>query len=236
MTTLAADQKRCSKCGATKALDAFFRNRSRKDGLHPWCRQCCRAAYVGRRPPGSRRNSYPSTRNELRPPPANKRCPTCGQLKPISEFRAHRAFPDGRTPRCSECLRGFAREYGRKRREDPEFRKRRSLANRRWYERRREVRLSTGRERYELLRADVLRAYGSTCACCGETTPEFLGVDHTNGGGNEHRRRLGITSGQNFYLWLKRQGFPKDGFRLLCHNCNTARGHRGVCPHERRTE
>ena len=171
MSTLASDQKRCSKCSETKALDAFFRNRSRKDGLHPWCRLCCRADYLGRRPPGSKRYTYPSTRNELRPPPANKRCPTCGQLKPITEFRAYRAFPDGRTPRCGEGLRGFAREYWRRRREDPEFRERRRLANRRWYERRREARQAIGRERYDLLRTEVLRAYGSTCACCGKRLP-----------------------------------------------------------------
>jgi hypothetical protein len=40
--------------------------------------------------------------------------------------------------------------------------------------------------------------------------------------------------GRGFYMWLKRQGFPRDDFRLLCHNCNHARGSYGHCPHERR--
>jgi hypothetical protein len=34
-------------------------------------------------------------------------------------------------------------------------------------------------------------------------------------------------------FWLKRNGYPK-GFRVLCHNCNSARGLYGYCPHKRR--
>ena len=32
--------KTCTKCGETKPLDEFNRDRSRKDGRHPWCRAC----------------------------------------------------------------------------------------------------------------------------------------------------------------------------------------------------
>lgn len=31
--------------------------------------------------------------------------------------------------------------------------------------------------------------------------------------------------------WLKKMGFPKDAFRLLCFNCNMGR-RLGPCPHE----
>ena len=78
----------------------------------------------------------------------------------------------------------------------------------------------------------MLAAYGHRCACCGEAEAEFLAVDHVNGRGNKHLKELNVT-GRGFYLWLKRQGFPRDGFRLLCHNCNSARAHYGYCPHER---
>jgi predicted HNH restriction endonuclease len=30
---------------------------------------------------------------------------------------------------------------------------------------------------------------------------------------------------------LKRQGFPKDEFQLLCSNCNQAKHRYGQCPH-----
>jgi len=45
-----------------------------------------------------------------------------------------------------------------------------------------------------------------------------------------------IGPGRSFYLWLKRHGYPADEFRVLCHNCNAARGYYGYCPHERDKE
>jgi hypothetical protein len=80
------------------------------------------------------------------------------------------------------------------------------------------------------IRARVLAAYGGCCVCCGEAEPRFLSVDHINGGGHLHRKAVG--SGCAFYYWLKRQGYPKDDFRLLCHNCNQAMKFRRPCPHE----
>ncbi len=81
------------------------------------------------------------------------------------------------------------------------------------------------------LRAEVLQAYGNMCACCEEVEPKFLSIDHPNNDGAEHRRRIGVNSGFHFYLWLRREGFP-EGFQVLCHNCNQAKGSYGQCPHE----
>lgn len=78
---------------------------------------------------------------------------------------------------------------------------------------------------------DVIVAYGGKCVCCGEAAEAFLTVDHINGGGRAHLRSIKRTPGLHFYIWLKKQGFPKDQFRLLCMNCNFALGHYGVCPH-----
>lgn len=60
---------------------------------------------------------------------------------------------------------------------------------------------------------------------------EFLTIDHINGGGREHRKFTG-GFGVGFYLWLIHNGFP-EGYQVLCYNCNCAKGHHGVCPHER---
>ena len=68
------------------------------------------------------------------------------------------------------------------------------------------------------------------CACCGERHYEFLAIDHTNGGGQEHRKTIRKGGGQ-FVAWLKKQGWP-EGYRVLCHNCNMALGSYGYCPHE----
>lgn len=35
--------KRCSKCGETKAVSEFNKNRRAKDGLYHWCQECARA-------------------------------------------------------------------------------------------------------------------------------------------------------------------------------------------------
>jgi hypothetical protein len=82
-----------------------------------------------------------------------------------------------------------------------------------------------------LLRAEVLREYGHACACCGESAQEFLALDHIFNDGGEHRREI-KRAGSRTYAWLKRNGFPKDRFQLLCHNCNMAKAFYGQCPHQ----
>jgi hypothetical protein len=79
-----------------------------------------------------------------------------------------------------------------------------------------------------LLRQLVFDRYGgAVCVCCGEQTFEFLGIDHVDGGGSKHR--ASIPSG-NLYRWLKQNNFP-DGYQVLCHNCNLAKGFYKRCPH-----
>jgi hypothetical protein len=84
---------------------------------------------------------------------------------------------------------------------------------------------------YDRLRNKVLtEGYGGKCVCCGLDDHESLTIDHVNGGGQKHLAEVG--AGYMFYQWLKRQGYPRDGFRALCMNCNFSRGQFGYCPHE----
>jgi hypothetical protein len=49
------------------------------------------------------------------------------------------------------------------------------------------------------------------------TTLEALTIDHVNGGGSKERKnswKVGIR----FYMWLKKNGYPK-GYQTLCMNC-----------------
>lgn len=78
------------------------------------------------------------------------------------------------------------------------------------------------------VRQKVLTHYGAICKCCGETTEQFLCLDHVKGGGNKHRNEIG--SGSYMYLWIIANNYP-DIFQVLCHNCNTALGLYGFCPH-----
>ena len=83
-------------------------------------------------------------------------------------------------------------------------------------------------------RAAVVEHYGSKCACvgCNEKRVEFLAFDHIEGGGNAHRRTLSKMDLRDFARWIIKNNFPSS-IRLLCHNCNCARGYYGYCPHER---
>lgn len=73
----------------------------------------------------------------------------------------------------------------------------------------------------------VLEHYGGCCTCCGITQPEFLSVDHIQGGGTKHRKEVS----HRIYYWLVMNNFP-EGYRLLCYNCNCSLGFFGYCPHQ----
>src|SRR5688572_7048861 len=68
------------------------------------------------------------------------------------------------------------------------------------------------------------------CACCGEAEVEFLGIDHIDGDGAQHRREVRPSA---IYRWLIKNKFP-TGIQILCSNCNLAKGFYGSCPHQDR--
>jgi hypothetical protein len=70
------------------------------------------------------------------------------------------------------------------------------------------------------------------CVCCGERNLEFLGLDHINDDGAEHRRQLGHNAHQ-FYSWLRKTDYTYRDLAVACHNCNMARAMYGECPHRR---
>jgi hypothetical protein len=104
---------------------------------------------------------------------------------------------------------------------------------REYYEAHREEQRAKQNAKLEEIRNTVLEHYGSMCACCGETEPQFLNIDHINNDGAEHRRAIGNRVGSSFYRWIIKNNFPKD-LQLLCCNCNMAKGLYGTCPHEER--
>jgi hypothetical protein len=77
---------------------------------------------------------------------------------------------------------------------------------------------------------DALMAYGDVqCSCCRIDNIGLLTLDHIDGGGAEHRSRVG----PNLAQWLKQNHYPDVGLRVLCVNCNSGRARNGgVCPHE----
>ena len=78
-------------------------------------------------------------------------------------------------------------------------------------------------------RGEMVEAYGGRCACprCPETNPAFLTLEHVNGDGKEHRAKVGSHT----YADLRKRGWPKDGYTLLCWNCNAMTRFGRACPH-----
>ena len=115
------------------------------------------------------------------------------------------------------------KEWGNKKEHKKEYDKQYYLKNK-------QKLLEMGRERTKKIKKKVFDAYGNKCVCCGETTFEFLSIDHINKDGYKHRKEL---EGNSIYRWLIKNNFPKDRFQILCFNCNLARGFYGECPHKR---
>jgi hypothetical protein len=140
-------------------------------------------------------------------------CTRCKEDKPETDFFKRAAVKSGLQSHCKLCVNAWRnKEY----KENTELRtKLKSAANR----------------SYAKQRGVLLAEYGGKCACCGESEPKFLSVDHIGGGGSAHRQKIG-TGGKALACFLRRNGYPKDGFRLLCFNCNCAIGFFGECPHQ----
>lgn len=90
---------------------------------------------------------------------------------------------------------------------------------------------TASRNTFRRARTAMLSAYGGKCACCGEAEPNFLTFDHINNDGATHRKTLKKRAGSAFVKYLR--DHRPDDIQVLCYNCNCAKGHYGICPHER---
>ena len=71
------------------------------------------------------------------------------------------------------------------------------------------------------IKLEVLNAYGGPkCVHCGETELWVLCIDHIAGGGKKEFKSLNVKGGWTFYRKLKKLGFPKGVYQVLCANCN----------------
>lgn len=80
--------KLCKRCETEKPLEAFAKDRSRSDGLWPWCKVCLKAYRDARKPP-------PKVR-------LRRTCILCGEEKLGNAFRKHMVLPNG-TGKCRKC-------------------------------------------------------------------------------------------------------------------------------------
>jgi hypothetical protein len=75
-------------------------------------------------------------------------------------------------------------------------------------------------------RAKLLEIYGGVCACCGETNPLFLTIDHINNDGYK-------KTSSSAALGDAVKNIDKSKYQTLCFNCNCGKNrNKGVCPHK----
>jgi hypothetical protein len=154
---------------------------------------------------------------------SEKYCPVCKQTKPIEAFWSDTSTKDGHHYDCSDCS---------KKRNRRDYRK--HILNRRkssltWKWNNMDKVLQWQKAARLALRSKILAGYGGRCTCCGETEEQFLTIEHINGGGRKHRKRVGSTEAVS--REIIRAGFPNH-FTILCMNCNWARRRGTACPHE----
>lgn len=96
--------KRCSRCKQEKPVTGFNKDRSRKDGLLPYCRECHRARAREYKKKNAARNP-----DEIVIPP-EKKCSKCGVIRPSSEWPRNRTKRDGLADYCKPCTRAYFAE------------------------------------------------------------------------------------------------------------------------------
>jgi len=71
------------------------------------------------------------------------------------------------------------------------------------------------------------------CRCCGENSDiRFLAMDHINGRSHLPEKEKNLSD-VKLAMWLKKNNYPEGEIQILCHNCNSAKGLYGKCPHEK---
>jgi hypothetical protein len=141
-----------------------------------------------------------------------KECNKCHRLLDKSQFCKHRHNKDGLSYTCRDCRKKYQERYCKENKDEinrkhriynHEHRKQRGQQYREW------------REQRHLLVVYVYSDGYVKCKLCNEDDLDVLTIDHINGGGTKHLKKI---PNADLYAWLINESFP-DGFRVLCWNC-----------------
>jgi hypothetical protein len=169
-----------------------------------------------------------------------KKCKSCSELLPLSDFKLHKEYADGHTNRCKKCLRLIyaslpAKRITRKAKRCSRCETVKPIASFRSHAGHADGHYAhckaCEKRQWDSARDETYAAYGGyKCACCGEAEPLFLSVDHVANNGGEHRKRE--IHARKLVEYLKRRRFPK-GYQILCWNCQMGKARNGgICPHK----
>jgi len=167
-----------------------------------------------------------------------KTCYTCKQTKSIDEFWKNKNRYDGCQIYCKICQRKvndkWIASHPAVQKEVRLRHKNKDVAS--YLEKHRK---RNARSRNKLIN-EVFMVLGNACACCGETERSFLCIDHINNDGAEHRKLRGASAkgrnGVDIYVDVRKEGFPRDRYQVLCFNCNMSKYRKGKCFHQTELE
>jgi len=173
-----------------------------------------------------------------------KKCSSCRKNRSLSKFHQNSAAKDGLCNVCKDCRSELECRVRREKKSgsytsrcrqprltenERTARQEKAKEYQREYRRNNRDRLREQKREYERsVRLDGIEAYGGKCSCCGESTVEFLTLEHVNGRDDEPKRLTGYKA----WARLKRLGWPQGDYTVLCFNCNCAKGIYGKCPHQ----
>jgi hypothetical protein len=172
-------------------------------------------------------------------------CKKCGQCKPLTEYEVTDKERGWQRRECKACVK--ARVSTQTQRSKEQIRAYQAAYHAAWYRTNAESvktkvaqwvaanpekrRANSLAHYYRLQNEAILHYGGYHCACCGETEPMFLTLDHVANNGKSHREEMRSTGGAKMYRWLRDNGYP-SGFQVLCSNCNHGKYRNGgICPH-----
>jgi len=167
----APTEKTCLRCKQARPLKFFNIDRSRKDGLHPYCTKCKTAPYA--------KSATRELRRQAIRARTEKRCSACKEIKPVASFTKSVRSLDGHASWCRACV---ANDMRLRRANDPKVRRREKAA----YRAQRVSLLAASKKTRESRKTILIQQLGGACADCGiqpgdEWPPACFDFHHVDG-------------------------------------------------------
>jgi hypothetical protein len=157
-------KKSCGDCQILKPLEEFPPAAKRADGRGTYCRDCMQVR--SRESYRRRKAAQGKSVREVVSAEGHRRCPDCGEVKPLDDFPRNKNSRDGRATYCKPCHNARSQQT----------RQRLSGGSRHYHL----------RKRYGMGAAEVeaiIEAQGGLCAICQEAPAQHVDHDHLFGGG-----------------------------------------------------
>lgn len=162
-------------------------------------------------------------------------CKKCGEVAALDQFPLQGNGEGARRHECHRCYKSRMRSHYRENKEHLLKAARDAYAKNPmavWTPAKRARANELNKKRTAEMRRSVIDVYGARCACCGETEPAFLTLDHVNNDGHKMRKSVHGKACHSFYKWIIGNKYPAS-IQVLCMNCNLGKArNRGICPHK----